>query len=136
MIRLEAEKGICSFGSSLPRTILTQSLSDLNSFHLAAWRLASFKYSRFQVYKLYPAAQNLIALTPVRTVVAEADGSDEPVVTTDIGADIWTIEVDEEPELGAVEEEGGRGSVAWAPNRAHAFFHLHCVHHISRCSSP
>ena len=112
MIRLEAEKGICSFGSSLPRTILTQSLSDLNSFHLAAWRLASFKYSRFQVYKLYPAAQNLIALTPVRTVVAEADGSDEPVVTTDIGADIWTIEVDEEPELGAVEEEGGRGSVA------------------------
>ena len=133
MIRLEADKGICSFGSSLPRTILTQSLSDLNSFHLAAWRLASFKYSRFQVYKLYPAAQNLIALTPVRTVVAEADGSDEPVVTTDIGADIWTIEVEEEPELG---EEGGRGSVAWAPNRAHAFFHLHCVHHISRCSSP
>ena len=70
----------------------------------------------------------------MRTVVAEADGSDEPVVTTDIGAAIWTMEVGVEPEV--AEDEGGRGSVAWAPNLAHAFFHLHCVHHMSRCSNP
>ena len=84
---------------------------------------------------VYVIAQNLIALTPVRTVVAEADGSDEPVVTTDIGAAIWTMDVVVELELGAAGEEGG-GSVAWAPNLAHAFFHLHCVHHRSRCSNP
>lgn len=98
----------------------------------------------FQFFSLYVAiAQNLIALTPVRTVVAEADGSDEPVVTTDIGAAIWTMEVvateagmelELEPE--AAEDEDGRGSVAWAPNLAHAFFHLHCVHQRSRCSNP
>lgn len=68
--------------------------------------------------------------------MAEADGSDEPVVTTDIGAAIWTTEVGLELELTVVGDEGGSGSVAWAPNLAQAFFHLHCVHHRSRCSNP
>jgi hypothetical protein len=65
--------------------------------------------------------QNLIALTPVRTVVADADGR-VATVTTDA---VDTCRIEEEEEDAVDDAEEGNGSVAWAPNLAHAFFHLH-----------
>ena len=80
-----------SFGSSPSPTVpIRYPLSELFISRGVETRVLEV----FQFFSLYVAiAQNLIALTPVRTVVAEADGSDEPVVTTDIGAAIWTMEV-------------------------------------------
>ncbi len=68
--------------------------------------------------------QNLSALTPSRR------GTDEAICV------LVVPDTDTAVKIGDAVADADPVSIACGPKRAHAFFHLHCVHHMSRCSSP
>jgi hypothetical protein len=83
-----------------------------------------------QVYEYMVVDQNLMALTALEDV---PPGAPIPFPAP-AGIRSEVAEVSCEPALRLPEAaEPAEDGLA---NRAHAFFHLHCVHQRSRCSNP